>query len=239
MSQRNKNNSIVFLTTLSVYLGLVLVGGATPTLAQKVLTREQYEIEFAKRNKEELEKPLNNKNLFVPQIIQLINEINSLSKQQKFDWNVKTHYEIEGLTFCESDNSPSFLGSGNLDNENFSEIFNDFAVRLSREISKRRVVDKLSDFYSQDINYDFLTENSTFSIKTTIENKNSKDTQTFFNETKTYFEKFASFPASYKEKIIYENTKVTSENNQVIVVTRLPRGSLDELLKQNAKAENK
>lgn len=37
---------------------------------------------------------------------------------------------------------------------------------------------------------------------------------------------------------IYENTKAVSENNQIIVVTRLPRGSLDELLKQDVKAEN-
>jgi hypothetical protein len=40
-------------------------------------------------------------------------------------------------------------------------------------------------------------------------------------------------------KELYENAKVTSENNQVFIVTRLPRGSLDELLKQDAKAESK
>ena len=34
------------------------------------------------------------------------------------------------------------------------------------------------------------------------------------------------------------NKQVQSENNQVFIVTRLPRGSLDELLK-NAKAESK
>jgi hypothetical protein len=39
-------------------------------------------------------------------------------------------------------------------------------------------------------------------------------------------------------KQIYENTRATAENNQVFVVTRLPRGSLDRLLK-NAKAESK
>jgi NCAIR mutase (PurE)-related protein len=39
-------------------------------------------------------------------------------------------------------------------------------------------------------------------------------------------------------KQVYENTKATSKNNQVFIVTRLPRGSLDALLKQDAKAEN-
>src|SRR5215204_364533 len=41
MSNRKNYNSIVFLTTLSVYLGLVLVGGATPSvLAQAATTRD-------------------------------------------------------------------------------------------------------------------------------------------------------------------------------------------------------
>jgi hypothetical protein len=35
---------------------------------------------------------------------------------------------------------------------------------------------------------------------------------------------------------IYKYTSIKSENNQVLIVTRLPRGSLDELLKQDAKA---
>jgi len=230
VSNKNKHNSIVFLTTLSVYLGLVLVG-APPILAQAALTREQYEIKFAKENKDELEKPLNDKNLFIPQIIQLINELNSLSKQQSFDWNAKNHYEIEGLVFCESDNSPSYLGTGSFGNEPFNAS-DDFAVRLGREISKRRVADGFGDFYSQGVSFDFSTENSVFSLKTTVENKNSQETQTFFNEIMAYFKKFASIPISSKEKIIYENTKVTSENNQVFIVTRLPRGSLDELLKK-------
>ena len=50
MSDKKKYNSIVFLTTLSVYLGLVLVGGAgSPVLAQAALTRNfdiQEEIEY-------------------------------------------------------------------------------------------------------------------------------------------------------------------------------------------------
>lgn len=50
MSDKKTHNSIIFLTTLSVYLGLVLVGGASsPVLAQAALTRNfdiQEEIEF-------------------------------------------------------------------------------------------------------------------------------------------------------------------------------------------------
>jgi hypothetical protein len=37
---------------------------------------------------------------------------------------------------------------------------------------------------------------------------------------------------NFPEKVIYENTKITSQNNQIFIVTRLPRGSIDSLLKQ-------
>lgn len=233
MTSRKNYNSVIFLTTLSVYFGLVLVGAPAPVFAQNVLTRQQYEREFAKQNKDELEKPLNDGNLFVPQIIQLVHELNSLSKNKHFDWNAKNHYEIEGIAFCESDNYPSYLGSGSFGNEPFGAS-DDFAVRLAREISKRRVADGFGDFYSQSVSFDFSTENSTFSLKATTENKNSQDNQVFYSEVAAYFERFASFPKSSKEKVIYENTKITSDNNQVIVVTRLPRGSLDALLAKDS-----
>ena len=56
MSQRNKNNSIIFLTTLSVYLGLVLVGGAmSPVLAQAALTRN-FDIQDEIEVKDDLDK---------------------------------------------------------------------------------------------------------------------------------------------------------------------------------------
>ena len=41
MSNKNKHNSIVFLTTLSVYLGLVLVGATPQVLAQKVKNSDE------------------------------------------------------------------------------------------------------------------------------------------------------------------------------------------------------
>jgi hypothetical protein len=40
-------------------------------------------------------------------------------------------------------------------------------------------------------------------------------------------------PANKKKSSlpVYENTSVTFENNQVFIVTRLPRGSIDSLLR--------
>jgi hypothetical protein len=50
-----------------------------------------------------------------------------------------------------------------------------------------------------------------------------------FNQNQdSQLQKFQEFP----EKVIYENTKVISQNKQIFIVTRLPRASIDSLLKQ-------
>lgn len=233
MSKGKSYNRIVFLTTLSLYLGLVLVSATPQVLAQTASTIHEYEINFAKKNKEEKDKPLDDKNLFIPQIIHLVTELDSLNKEQIFDWNAKNHFQIEGLSFCQSDNSPTFEGSSSLDNRKINEVFDNFAIRLGREISKRRAVSKFGDFYSQNISFDFLTEDSNFSIKTTVDNKNPQEFLAFLDELTAYFNKFSSFRNSSKERVVYENTKVTTENDQVFIVTRLPRGSIDSLLAKN------
>ena len=40
-------------------------------------------------------------------------------------------------------------------------------------------------------------------------------------------------------QLIYANTTAVTENNQVFIVTRLPRASIDEFLKEDAKADKK
>ena len=54
MNKRNNYNSIVFLTTLSVYLGLVLVG-APPILAHAAMTRH-FDIQNEIEVKDDLDK---------------------------------------------------------------------------------------------------------------------------------------------------------------------------------------
>ena len=44
MSNRKNYNSIVFLTTLSLYLGLVLAGGTTPTVLAQAATTRNFDI---------------------------------------------------------------------------------------------------------------------------------------------------------------------------------------------------
>ncbi|MCA1625082.1 MAG: hypothetical protein LC778_15035 [Acidobacteria bacterium] len=150
MSKRSKNNSIIFLTTLSVYLGLVLVGAppsADPS-ADKYLTKI-IEGNFSQK--------------FEPKAFPLADYPRPSAKQIKLS-----------LQANETDLSLK-ISFGKTNAEQFAEF-------LSQEFSSASITVK-----------DALT------------------------------------------KQIYENTSVSSENNQVFIVIRLPRGSLDALLTDSAK----
>ncbi|MDQ3712238.1 MAG: hypothetical protein M3388_08480 [Acidobacteriota bacterium] len=253
MSQRNKNNSIIFLTTLSVYLGLVLVGATPNVLAQDSLSKlsqikrdskfvcpnngligdeigkelNPFDYDFAKRLIEliqttdvriEIVKANEPETLITPfyfKQIKFAPYINKKGKLEEFDWEDDS---------CEW---ASAAHAGQI-----SEIHSLFLNPLCdcSEPSKQKIV--LNSSYLK-IDNDWL--DSEFTIK-----KASKQRADQLAESLSQvFALRTSSSTNQAVKEVYKNTQIRSENNQVFIVTRLPRGSLDELLKQDAKAESK
>lgn len=233
MSNGKNHNSVIFLTTLGVYLGLVLVGATPQVLAQATPVGDKSESEFRKNNRLEFEKPISDDNLFVPQLIRLVNALNT---SVDFGWNEKVAFTIEELAFCESDYSPAYMGSGAV-NEGLYKIFSDFGIPLGREIAKRKSAKGFGDVYSHQISFDFSIEDSGISVKTTIHSKTPKENDAFVVEFNDYFARFASAtsPLKGKGKVIYDGTKISSANDQIFIVTNLPRAGLDSLLAKDAK----
>ena len=228
MSNRKNYNSLVFLTTLSVYLGLVLVGGAAPSvLAQAALTRD-----FDIKNEIVVEDDLDKKpddDLFAESIVNLVQELDKLSRGKSFDWNTKNALQIEGLGICESDNSPSFLGFGAI-NSQVDNVLEKNAIEIARKLYKQKANLGLGDIYSHRSDYDFILNKRSLEIKIKISSyNNERDILPFVNHLNAYLEKITSTKNSTEKKVV-ENTKAASENNQVFIVTRLPRASIDSLL---------
>ena len=63
MSNSKNYNSIVFLTTLSVYLGLVLVGATPSVLAQQAALAQRFEIQNEIEIEDDLDKKPDDENL--------------------------------------------------------------------------------------------------------------------------------------------------------------------------------
>jgi hypothetical protein len=238
MSKTKSYNQIIFLTTLSVYLGLVLVGASPQVLAQAALT-SKFDIKDQIEKKDDLDKKPNENDLFATEINKLVTELNSLSEKKVFDWELKNHYEIEGLGFCESDNSPSFLASSSFklgpegSQTEISLAIDNIAVEIAQNILKRKRKLGFKEHYSQSIDYNLAFEGKTLEIKLGIENKTETVANLISKEFTTYLHQLTSSKRLPKEKLIAENTTVTAENNQVFIVTRLPRAAIDSLI--NAK----
>lgn len=225
MSKAKNHNSILFLTTLGLYLGLVMVGGATPALAQKSPARPAVKVVSSSPGK--TARVTSQDDLYVLSVVRLVEELNRLSKRGHFDWFSVLKYEIEDLAICESDNSPSFLAFGDLGKAD--DAVSDSAVRLARHVFIKKSELGLGDVYSQRLDYKFTLENNTLAASFVL--KDLSDSPVPIKVLAAYFERFASASSSDRGKIVADHTEVTSQNDQIFIVTRLPRGSIDSLLR--------
>jgi hypothetical protein len=236
MSQRNKNNSIVFLTTLSVYLGLVLVGGtATPNvLAQAALTRNfdvQEEIEL----RDDLDnKPGDKEAKDFPAIFaQLLSEIKEAVKNGQISLPIQTDFIIDAQYRMSKMCGGTRVGT-DISDQDFSGFIAD-AVNRKFEPKINQIADFKDGKSEKSGSLRLEANRSDLTLKISFTKLNDEQFAEFLNK------RFTSVAISLENTLtreIYENTRATFDGNQVFIVTHLPRGSLDEFLK-NAKAESK
>ncbi len=230
MSQRNKNNSIVFLTTLSVYFGLVLVGG-TPSVSAQKLLQEKIEIVYLSDEKILAEYVSAFQTLFVLSkevSLEHSEDLKALYGNQIKDGEYKFHsfHSINGdlsQTYKGASGDGKMLSSGKL-HPSFEKL--------------NKIFPHTTEEDKPQIKINLALTNKDFSLKVTAYQDSNEQAEQIFNSYTNELSRIRIQQAD-QFRIIYQNTEISRENNQIIIVTRLPRGSLDELLKQNAKAESK
>jgi hypothetical protein len=213
----------------------VLVGATPQVLAQAAMTR-QFDIKTEIEFKDDLDKKPDENDLFTTSIVNLVRELNRFSEKKQFDWNGNTEYQIESLAICGSDNSPSFLGT-NSGNHKIDRALKKTGIEIARKFFAKKSAAGLGDFYSHNVEYKFVLNNKSLTINAKIGDSSNydKNVQPFVNELNNYLARTISNHKQPKQKTVAENTSVTFENNQVFIVIRLPRASIDELLAENAR----
>lgn len=248
MIQRNKNNSIIFLTTLSVYLGLVLVGGvASPVLAQqaqKLLENTATKTETCKSAFPQIKEEIDSSTI-IYFMKDFLSDLKGLARMEKVDISESFYLEfafrIAGISQETNVSKPNninkwlFLACEDAAEELKSFEIYQFHYKRFGQFS--RYDDKFKGFAAHS-SVIFENNESNLTIKVKFEqasNDKAQEIAAFYNSV------FSFGSCEYKGKFLgtlYQNTTAVSENNQVFIVTRLPRGSLDTLFKQDAKAEN-
>jgi hypothetical protein len=226
MSERNKNNSIIFLTTLSVYLGLVLVGGATPSVLAQTVSKDKVETDYLTDEKILAEYVSVFQNLFV--LSKNFSVEHSQEIKAAYGKEIKDgEYKLNCLYYI----NPNIQSAIGLDSELlFSEDFHHVLGKLSNTFPHTVGKDK------RQLKINLFLSDKDFSLKVTAYQDSDEQAEQIFNSYTNELSRIKIQQAD-QSRIIYQNTEISKENNQILIVTRLLRGSLDELLKQNAKAE--
>lgn len=229
MNKPKNYNRIVFLTTLTVYLGLALVGGSAPVLAHSAFTKS-----FDIKNEIEVKDDLDNKpddeevesfskDDFPILFAELLNIIKDEVADEKISAPLRNFY-VDRF-FIQSADGGGGNRTSTISNSRLDDIIENAAGQKFRAKAF-----ELADFDGQtkSVNINLIANSSDLSLKISFSKLKAAQFAEFLNR------EFASSAATVEDKLlkqIYENTKVSTENNQVFIVTRLPRAAIDSLLK--------
>ncbi len=245
MSKTKNHNSILFLTTLGLYLGLVMVGGSPQVQARAATTRNfdiRDEIEFKddldNKPDTDQQEPLSfNVDQYFDEVESFISDLRGIDKLGKFIPGLDNYHSSESTSvpcFYNGDPVPQIAGTtvtGN--NKWLAAAFDDAHERFN---SYNYFADcfKKKDFSkyrarTTDVVLDYDT--SGLKIKISVQKRSAARAEQLigiFNRALTGFKIEEDEPTV---KVLAQNTSFSIENDQVFIVTRLPRGSIDSLLR--------
>ena len=239
MTKGKSYNRIVFLTTLSVYLGLVLAGATPQALSYAATTRVfdiQNEIELKddldnkpddcqeaeKVAQEKLQSLKKNKDILTDYALSLKNII-ALSHKADFD---EFSFKLE-----DSDYETLIINAAKpilFPSDTRQEIKDDLKL-----VAATFLVPQYSNSGWYGINLEFDSRKNHLNTKTVFDLENESDAFEYASAYNASLELGRCKSKNTFEGAVYENTKITPKNNQVFIVTRLPRGSIDSLLANN------
>ena len=242
-----KNNSILFLTTLGVYLGLMLVGGAAPQVfAHGALTRDfdlQDEIEISDDldNKPDVDPTLAiSIKTYLEDVEGFLNTLRKLDDDGKFD-PAADAFEVTQTTLlpCVPANK---IGSYTanafaLKNESLRPSLERFSKLLTDGYSLADCLpnSRFDGNEATSSKFTFKLDPSALAVQVSVQKVSPEIAKQLSVDLGTVLTKFTPTAGELARRKIFENTSFDSKNDQVTVVTRLARADLDPLLSSRAK----
>lgn len=246
MTNRKNNNSILFLTTLGVYLGLVLVG-ATPVLGHAALTRN-FELQDEIEVKDDLDKKPDDDRSSVLESVQVyledveffLRNLQNLHRKGNFDPAVD-FFEVEQATMlpCVARNTVGdYTPTKFVNNNAFSrQALERFSKLLTDGYSLGDCLpnDKFSGVEATNSNFVFKFDGSELSVEVTVKKQSPYIADKLRRQLENALKLFAANEKDAVRLKVLSSTAFRSVNDQVFVITRLPRASIDSLLATDAK----
>ena len=242
MKDRKPQNSALLIATIGVYLGLVLAGAAPQVLANAALTKQfnvRDEIEF----KDDLDNKPDEKRSPVTSSVQIylenvelfLSNLGKLAKSGKFDFT-NDRFDVVQTTMLPCVDS-SLAGR-------FTPIRFETTrpeTRSALEYLSRGMVYgySLGDCVASaefgtntavDSRFNFGFDGKVFQINVAVKKHSNQNAIDLRRELESTLQLYASKAATDVRKKVIEHTSFKIKNDQVFVVTRLPRAGLTSLL---------
>lgn len=244
MQSRKNQNSVFFLATLGVYLGLVLTG-TTPVLAHAAPPRQfdvRDEIEFAddldrKPDSDTSALSISLKN-YLQDVEAFFSSLRGLKRSGKFDPNADA-FEVAQATVLpcvQANKVGSYIADKfSVSNESLRPALERFSKLLTDGYS---LADCLSGslFAGEATKSQFTLklDASHFSVEFGVKKRSPEIARMLPGELFQVFKQFKPSDTDFVLGRLFENTSFRSENDQVFVITRLPRAALEPLFANDA-----
>ena len=242
MKARRTQNSAIFLATLGVYLGLVLTGGTPHVFAHAALARE-YDVREEVEFRDDLDNKPDDERSPVTMSVQIYLEdveyfLSSLSKLRtagKFDPAKDTFNVVQrSMQPCVDHNIAGRYTPITFDTT--SE-----AARPSMEYFRRGMIygyslgdcilnNEFDGKTAVDTRFNYKLDSKGFEVNVTVVKETKQRALDLIHSLENTFRQYETGAKTKLRLQIIKNTRFRAENDQVLVVLRLPRGSLTSLL---------
>ncbi|MBV9242821.1 MAG: hypothetical protein JO314_12520 [Acidobacteria bacterium] len=237
MIRSRNQNSILAVATLGVYLGLILAG-ATPSVLAQAATAKQFSVKDEVAKRDDLDNKPEGCDLLAAKVkekrSQFVFDENDLlgyatGLQQTLQSYLKLHGSFSDLNWD--------LATAQLSTVEATEkpVLIDAKYRPHRQDKDSPVIGLSGslpgtafEFYTISNGYDVITT-------ATTSRQNDREAQQLAIAYDAVLDLYRCSPRNPAEELILDYTEIAWADNQVFIITRLPRGSLDALLASNAK----
>jgi hypothetical protein len=247
IENRKNHNSMIFLTTLGVYLGLLLVGGSAPQVYAHAAMTRNFEIQDEIEVRDDLDnKPDDERTpltvsleVYLQDVEYFVGGLRKLNNLGKFDIGSDT-FEVSQSTLlpCVPANTIGSYTAASFVSKNES-------LRPNLEWFSKRLTDgySLADclpnerFAGKDVtasNFQLKLDKTEFSIQVAVKKSSGHIAKVFTGDLDRTLKLYNNSVKNAVVRKICDSTTFWTENEQVFVVTRLPRAAIDPLLAKDA-----
>ena len=244
---RKAQNSILLITTLGVYLGLLVAGGAAPQVLAHSATTRIFEITDEIEIKDDIDRDPDERvsaklslATYFQDVEHFIKTLKGLAGTEYFDL-VADKFDVTQTTQlpCVPSNK---IGSYTANRfvttneavrpwlESFSKLLTD-GYSLGDCLPNSRFAPN----EATDSKFNFHLDKEALVVEVAVRKSSPQNAKMLADSINSTFRQFQREPAEPIRVALYRSTEFRAAGDQIFVVTRLPRGSLDSLLAKDAK----